>query len=289
MGIYTAPGVLAYLVNGASLNYSLALGAGTYNTVVQEWDGCGGASTTPITITVSGGGKSFTNLQSSGGWSGYGQRAPDFVDCSPSPCRNITFSMTKGVKSPTMSGSSSAYYLAGTVAYGDSLWNNHLIGDLSSQGLPDTNHTLVPQYHNFTYDVYFWLGNPGLSQAMEFDLNQFFNSMGFIWGHECRIAGGNEWDVWDNVNSHWVATGIPCYPNANSWNHLVLQVQRTSDNKLLYQSITLNGVTHTLNQYYNHGSAPSSWWGVTINFQMDGDSKQSPYTAYLDKLNFTYQ
>jgi hypothetical protein len=289
MGIYTAPGVLAYLVNGASLNHSLALGAGTYNTVVQEWDGCGGASTTPLTITVSGGGKSFTNLQSSGGWSGYGQRAPDFVDCSPSPCRNITFSMTKGVKSPTMSGSSSAYYLAGTVAYGDSLWNNHLIGDLSSQGLPDTNHTLVPQYHNFTYDVYFWLGNPGLSQAMEFDLNQFFNSMGFIWGHECRIAGGNEWDVWDNVNSHWVATGIPCYPNANSWNHLVLQVQRTSDNKLLYQSITLNGVTHTLNQYYNHGSAPSSWWGVTINFQMDGDSKQSPYTAYLDKLNFTYQ
>jgi hypothetical protein len=289
MGIYTAPGVLAYVVNGASLNYSLALGAGTYNTVVQEWDGCGGASTTPITITVSGGGKSFTNLQSSGGWSGYGQRAPDFVDCSPSPCKNITFSMTKAVKSPTMSGSSSAYYLAGTVPYGDSLWNNHLIGDLSSQGLPDTNHTLVPQYHNFTYDVYFWLGNPGLSQAMEFDLNQFFNSMGFIWGHECRIAGGNEWDVWDNVNSHWVATGIPCYPNANSWNHLVLQVQRTSDNKLLYQSITLNGVTHTLNQYYNHGSAPSSWWGVTINFQMDGDSKQSPYTAYLDKLNFTYQ
>jgi hypothetical protein len=280
---------LAYVVNGASLNYSLALGAGTYNTIVQEWDGCGGASTTPITITVSGGGKSFTNLQSSGGWSGYGQRAPDFVDCSPSPCRDITFSMTKGVKSPTMSGSSSAYYLAGTVPYGDSLWNNHLIGDLSSQGLPDTNHTLVPQYHNFTYDVYFWLGNPALSQAMEFDLNQFFNSTGLIWGHECRIAGGNEWDVWDNVNSHWVATGIPCSPNANSWNHLVLQVQRTSDNKLLYQSITLNGVTHTLNQYYDHGSAPSSWWGVTINFQMDGDSKQSPYTAYLDKLNFTYQ
>jgi len=22
--------------------------------------------------------------------------------------------------------------------------------------------------------------------------------MGFIWGHECRIASGNEWDVFDN-------------------------------------------------------------------------------------------
>jgi hypothetical protein len=181
-----------------------------------------------------------------------------------------------------------AMYLAGSVAYGDGLWNNHLIGDLSSQGMPDSNHTLVPQYHNFTYDVYFWIGNPSLSQAVEFDINQFFNSMGFIWGHECRIAGGNEWDVWDNVNQHWVPTGISCYPNANAWNHLTLQVERTSNNELLYQSITLNGVTHTLNQYYNHGSTPN-WWGVTINYQEDGNSKQSPYTVYLDELTFTYQ
>jgi hypothetical protein len=289
MGIYTAPGVLAYVVNGASLNYNLSLSAGKYNTVVQEWDGCGGASTTPITITVGGSGKSFTNLQHSGGWADYGQRAPTFVDCSPSPCDNITFSMTQGVKSPSMSGMATAMYLAGSVAYGDGLWNNHLIGDLSSQGMPDSNHTLVPQYHNFTYDVYFWIGNPSLSQAVEFDINQFFDSMGFIWGHECRIAGGNEWDVWDNINQHWVPTGISCYPNANAWNHLTLQVERTSNNELLYQSITLNGVTHTLTQYYNHGVVPSSWWGVTINYQEDGNSKQSPYTVYLDELTFTYQ
>lgn len=55
MGIYTAPSVLAYKVSGATLNTSLTLSNGTYNTVVQEWDKCGGASKTPITITVSGG------------------------------------------------------------------------------------------------------------------------------------------------------------------------------------------------------------------------------------------
>jgi len=48
MGIYTAPSQLAYVVNGASLNTNLSLGPGTYNTVVQEWDKCGGAATTPI-------------------------------------------------------------------------------------------------------------------------------------------------------------------------------------------------------------------------------------------------
>jgi len=291
MGIYTAPSVLAYVVNGSSLNTSLTLSAGTYKTVVQEWDYCGGSATTPITITVTGGssGKSFTNVQHSGGWSGYAQRAPNYTDCSPSPCNNVTYSMTQNVKSPTLSGESTSYYLAGSQGYGDALWNNHLIGDLSSQGVPDSSHTLVPTYHNFTYDVYFWMGNPSLSQALEFDINQFFSSMGFIWGHECRIAGGNQWDVYDNLNKRWVATGIACNPTANSWNHLVIQVQRTSDNQLLYQSITLNGVTHTLNQYYSHGSAPSDWWGITINFQADGNGSQSPYTTYLDQLTFDYQ
>ncbi len=56
MGVYTAPGVLAYKVNGASLNTTLNLSSGTYNVVVQDWDNCGGYAKTPITINVSGSG-----------------------------------------------------------------------------------------------------------------------------------------------------------------------------------------------------------------------------------------
>lgn len=287
MGIYTAPYVLAYSVNGASLNTSLTLSPGTYNTTVEEWDNCGGAATTPITITVSGGtGNTFSSLQNSGGWYGYGQLPPNYdicTSCSP----QVTWSMVQGIKTPSMSGSSAQYNIGGTTVYSDALWNNHLIGDLSSQGMPDTNHTLVPTYYNFTYDTYFYGGNLENSQALEFDINQFFNGLGFIWGHECRVAGGHGWDVWDNVNTKWVATGIPCNPLSNSWNHLTLVVQRTSDNRLLYKSITLNGVTSTLNWYYSPGSAPG-WWGITINFQLDGNSKQTAYSVYLDKLNFTY-
>lgn len=292
MGIYTAPGVLAYVVNGSTINYNLSLNAGKYNTVVQEWDGCGGSSSTPVTITVSGGsgggGSSFSNVQHSGGWTDAGQRAPTFVNCSPSPCDNIVFSMTQNIKSPSLSGESTQMYLAGSQGYGDGFWNNHLIGDGSSQGMLDPNHTLVPTLHNFTYDVYFWGDDLSLSQAVEFDINQFFDNMGFIWGHECRIAGGNEWDVWDNVNAQWVPTGIACHPNSNAWNHVTIQVQRTSDNQLLFQSITLNGVTGYVNQYYNPGSAVG-WYGVTINYQEDGNSSQSPYSVYLDQLTFTYE
>lgn len=289
MGIYTAPYQLAYVTQGASINTNLSLSAGTYHTIVEEWDACGGAATTPVTITVSGsnGGGTFSELQHSGGWSEAGQRAPTFINCSPSPCDNITFSMTQNIKSPSMSGEATQYSLGGSQGYGDGFWNNHLIGDGSSQGMPDTNHTIVPTLHNFTYDVYFWADDINLSQAVEFDINQFFNNQGYIWGHECRVAGGNEWDIWDNINARWVPTGVGCYPNSNAWNHLTLQVQRTSNNQLLFQSITLNGQTSTINQYYSPGSAPG-WYGVTVNYQEDGNSKQSPYSVYLDELTFTY-
>jgi Putative Ig domain. len=269
--------------------------AATFNFGVSVSDAKGLSKQQPLQIVVAnptGGNqnqaKSFYNLQQNSAWGSYGQGPPDFVDCSPSPCDGITYAMKQGVSSPSISGSSTRFDLGGTAIYSDALFNNHLIGAFSSQGLPDNNKTLVPSFHNFTYDVYFYGTNLELSQAVEFDMNQFFDGLGFIWGHECRIAGGHEWDVWNNVTAHWTPTGIACNPVDNAWNHLTIQVQRTADNKLLYQSITLNGVTSQLNQYYEPGAAPG-WYGITINYQMDGNYQQSPYSVYLDQLTFRYE
>src|SRR5947209_2449055 len=55
MGIYTAPSQLAYTVSGAKLDTYLSMNSGTYYTEVQEWDNCGGAAKTPVTVIVSGG------------------------------------------------------------------------------------------------------------------------------------------------------------------------------------------------------------------------------------------
>ena len=57
MGIYVN-NKLTYVVNGATMNTTLSLAPGTYSTVVEEWDHCGGASYTkiPITVSTSGGG-----------------------------------------------------------------------------------------------------------------------------------------------------------------------------------------------------------------------------------------
>ena len=58
MGIYTAPSPdkKVYVTQGDSLNTTVSLSPGTYNTVVQQWDYCGGAAFKPVTIKVSGDG-----------------------------------------------------------------------------------------------------------------------------------------------------------------------------------------------------------------------------------------
>jgi hypothetical protein len=51
MGVYIK-NTLTYVANGTSLNTKLTLAPGAYNTVVQEWDYCGGSSFSTVPITV---------------------------------------------------------------------------------------------------------------------------------------------------------------------------------------------------------------------------------------------
>jgi 6-phosphogluconolactonase (cycloisomerase 2 family) len=54
MRIYSAPHTDAYDVSGGSLNANVNFTPGTYNTVVQAWDNCGGVGKTAVAITVGG-------------------------------------------------------------------------------------------------------------------------------------------------------------------------------------------------------------------------------------------
>jgi|SRR5215469_5413580 len=264
--------------------------------------GCGGrASTSPMasasatststsanTSTAAAEGNTIRDLQASSGWNGYALLPPGYGicgSCAPGGPQT-TWSTIQSVSSPSLSGKSTQFTIGGKTTYSDVLWNNHLIGQFSSQGMPDTDNSINSSSHNFVYDVYFFGNNIGAAQALEFDINQFVGGQSYIWGHQCRIAGGNEWDVWDNPGQKWRPTGVPCNPLNNGWNHLTIRVQRTSDGHLLFQSISLNGNTSTVNRYDTPTS--SSWSGVTVNYQQDGNYKQQSYSIWLDKLNFQY-
>ena len=94
MGIYVN-NKLTYVVNAAKLNTTLTLAPGTYSTVVEEWDHCGGASYTKIPITVSSGG-------GGGGTPGVTVTSPAANSTVTSPVNYVasaTSSCSKGVSS----------------------------------------------------------------------------------------------------------------------------------------------------------------------------------------------
>lgn len=284
MGIYVN-NQLAYVTKGSKLNTQLAIGGGNQKTVVQEWDNCGGSTAQPVSVNV--GGTTLSNLQAIGGWNQWGELPPVYGICS-APCSGVNWSMYQHVNSVSLSGNATQFNIGGTTPYSDVLWSNPIMGQGSTQGIPDTGHTFIPTLHHFTYDAYVYVTNLSVTQDLEFDINMYINGVGMEWGTQCNHLADGAWDIWDNVDAKWISTGAPCNLNNAAWNHITVQVQRQSNNDLLYQTITVNGVTYNINQTVAPFPVPAGWWGMTVNYQMDGDHKQSPYTTYLDKFSFTY-
>lgn len=287
MGIYINDNRL-YTTNGNTLNHQLVLEQGWNHAVVQEWDRCGGTSKKSMDINVTNPGTTFRNLQSTPGWDVWPEYPPTYDICEGN-CPGIGHLQNQHVSSPSLGGNSTQFSTWGTSPYADILWSIKLLGQGSKLGLHDTGHTLLPTLHHFTYDTDFYVTNPKVSESLEFDISMFMNGIGMTWGTECAMLASGDWDIWDNVNAKWVPTGIPCQFH-QGWNHLTIKAERSTDNKnwLLYDSITLNGKTYQLDWWVPPFHAPGSWWGVTINYQMDGDHDQNANTTYLDNLSFNY-
>lgn len=287
MGVYVNNNLL-YVTNGAKLDTILTLAVGIQSTVVQEWDNCGASATVPVKLTVQAHTSSFRNLQATAGWKSSGQLAPYFLDCETWCGTSVTGGMFGSISSPSLSGSATRFDLGGVTPYSDMLFYKQLIGTASTQGLPDLDRTLIAKLNNFVYNADFLVPDPDHTQATEFDINMFpGSSVGMTWGTECRLAGGHEWDIWDNVQGKWIDTGYACTLKPG-WNHVTVAVQRGPNNTLIYQSITLNGTVLALNKTYAPFTVPSDWYGVTVNYQMDGDSRQTPISTYLDNFTLTY-
>ncbi|WP_263418579.1 Ig-like domain-containing protein [Terriglobus albidus] len=283
MGIYVNH-QLVYKVAGSTLATPITMGHGRQSTVVQAWDNCGGTATTPIDVTVTG--TRLTNLQAAPGWNQWGQLPPVYDICD-APCPGVNWSMIQNQKTPSLSGNATQFYLGGTTPYSDVLFSNPVIGHGNKQGLTDESHTLLPTLHDFLYDTDVYVSNWAVTQVLEFDLNMYAGGVGMEWGTECNHLNGNVWDYWNNVEARWVPTSIPCTLK-DGWNHVTLQAHRQANNDLLYQSITVNGVVYPLNITVAPKSVPSGWWGMTVNYQMDGNYKMDGYTTALDNFHFTY-
>jgi len=270
-----------YTTYSSSMDTTQPLTAGTHNIIIKSWDNSGAIYQLPFTVNVSGTTSAYpsnatviANLDQVSGWescdacAGAGGAGP-----------TAPHSLTQGVVSPSMDGASARFWMGGTTPYSDVLWWKKL--------LTSTQITQNRALHHFVYDLYFYMDNPTVAQSLEWDVNQFVDGKSFIFGSQCSYRARSTWDIWDNVNSHWISTGVVCpIPQAYAWNHIVLEFERTSDDKLRYISMTMNGVKHYLNWYY--APTATTWSGVTVNYQMDGDYRQDNYSTWVDKMSLVY-
>jgi hypothetical protein len=185
---------------------------------------------------------------------------------------NATSSMTPDQQDPSMSGKSSQFKLGGHTQYSNALW-------WKSFG-PNSKPT------HFVYDLYFYMDDPNLPEALEFDINQSLNGVRYTWGTECSYRDTGHWDIWDPENEVWKTTDVPCpVVSAHTWHHLTWQGERVNG-QVHYISVTLDGNVSTVDKYYNpqanyHGE------DVNIAFQMDGDYRQDPYSVWLDNVSLS--
>jgi hypothetical protein len=262
----------------------VSLGSGTHKVVLKAWDTSGAIQRHYLTITsgsTSSSSSSSTTISSDArNWYTIEQMV-GWQSCSA--CAGVggdgpvaSYWTRNGRSSPSKDGHSREFFLGGSHPYSNVLFSKRLSGDAH----------FIRGKHHFVYDLYFYYTNASAAQALEFDINQHIDGKSYIWGTQCNVRAGHTWDVWNNLDKRWVSTGVYCpTPATYSWNHVVLEMQRTSENKLRYISITYNGQKHYLNRYY---SPRSNWWtGLTLNYQMDGNSQQEDYHTWVDKFSFS--
>ncbi len=182
---------------------------------------------------------------------------------------NATSSMTPEQASPSLSGKSALFAIGGKTQYSNALWWQYLPSDSQST--------------HFVYDLYFYVNDPSAPEALEFDVNQNFGGVRFVWGTECSYQNTKHWDIWNSATGKWVTTQAPCpQVAANQWHHLIWQFERVNG-KEHYISVTLDNNVMPVDLYFSP-QQPYSGDGISVAFQMDGDYRQQPYNVWLDNV-----
>jgi hypothetical protein len=275
--------VKKYLIYSAKVDTTLVVSAGKHTFLVKSWDGGGNIYQASTTVTASSSttssptptsGQTTVTLDQASGW-----QSCDTCAGAAGAGPTAPHTLTQGVSSPSLDGASAHYWIGGSTPYADVLWHKNILNE--------SQVATSRKVHHFIYDLYFYTDNAAAAQSIEWDVNQFLDGRSYIFGSQCSYRAGDSWDVWDNVRSKWVSTGVSCGAlQSHTWNHVVLEFERTTDSKLHYIAMTLNGSKHYLNWYYP--STATSWSGVTVNYQMDGNYQQADYSTWVDKMKLTY-
>jgi len=213
--------------------------------------------------------KIYSNIDdNSAGWG-------SCTDCAGGTNNADIYWMAPFQTTPSRDGNSTRFYVSASLPYSNVLfWEKLGAQDWAT---------------HFTWDFWVYLDNASLAaQALEYDVFQFISGVEYMFGSECVYATGS-WNIWNQGAGTWVQTQLQCQKfTPNVWHHIVWQMHRTSDQQMHYDSLTLDGIQHTLNLTEPSGPLPTGWTD-NMGVQWQLDTASSPLTAseWIDNVKLT--
>ena len=182
-----------------------------------------------------------------------------------------TYQMTRGITTPSLSGSSAQFSIGGNYPYADAYWYyRHTARDTQINSL------------RYEFDMYVPAGSENSPQAIEFECQQ--NSNGYTYNYAWQADYASKtWRVFNYTTKHWEPTNVGFQAFApDTWHHIIA-MYHASGTQVVHDSITVDGVTHSVNITHD-ALFTGSGLELTNAFQVDLDGNSSPYHVYVDNM-----
>ncbi len=188
-----------------------------------------------------------------------------------------TYSMTRGITSPTTDGSSTQFKIGGSYAYKNAYW---YIGHIPSPSTP-------LKYLRYEFDLYVPKAYATAPQAIEFECQQKANGYIYNFAWQANYAG-KMWRIFDYVNRRWDSTPLKFAGfTPDKWHHIIAEYH-TSGSKVIHDALTIDGVRYAVN-IAHAAKATTTGHYLTNAFQLDLNGSATDYKVYVDGMKMSFK
>jgi hypothetical protein len=271
-------GVSVYSSGKSGLDTTISVTQGTHRIAVQAYDSAGRNGKSVVYVTASATAPTTTDLTTFTRI----EEQTEWTTCGS--CGNTggtgavaSYSMTRGISSPSKDGSSAKFWIGGSYAYKNAYWYIH-------QKAP----AAPVKYLKYEFDLYVPAASATAPQAIEFECQQKANGYIYNFAWQANYAGGT-WRIFDYVNRRWDYGGLNLTKfSPNTWHHIVSEFH-TEGTTVVHDALTIDGVRHAIGIKHAAKYVGGTSKSFTNAFQLDLNKTATDYSVLVDGMKVSYK
>jgi hypothetical protein len=188
-----------------------------------------------------------------------------------------SYSMTRGITSPSTDGSSTEYRIGGGHPYKNAYWY-----------IEHSDAAWTPVvYLKYEFDLYIPRASANAPQAIEFECQQKARGRVYNFAWQADYAS-HEWRTFNYVTRVWSNSGLSFSGfEPDTWHHIVAEFH-TENGKTVHDALTVNGVRHVFGIHHPSRSTSAGHY-LTNAFQLDLNGNAKAYKVFVDNMRITYK